>query len=269
MGVLVSPVFADNSPGAANQVRDFFDYEDCWYWYGHSTDSDSDGLTDCEEYELGTDPTKKDTDGDTISDWQETVDKSSPLDRGSYLIPLDTTVCSEWNGFLEMWNIFEHVNMRSSSLGITTTLYDINGIGVSDQSFGIANGAQYDLLVHDMPGHTTNSYGAVCSSHNGGVGDMDGRMVYYKQDTNRHESWRGHFQFALAMPMSNGRPRKQFVPFNTYRIDGLNTLVANWIQLTNLSSNNVRGTLSFRAMDGSAFLLEIGYPPLTQSEESF
>lgn len=43
-------------------------------------DSDGDGLTDAEERSLGTDPTKTDTDGDELSDWDEVrVYRTNPL----------------------------------------------------------------------------------------------------------------------------------------------------------------------------------------------
>jgi hypothetical protein len=43
-------------------------------------DSDGDGLMDCEETYLGTDPLNPDTDGDLISDWLEVLNGMNPLD---------------------------------------------------------------------------------------------------------------------------------------------------------------------------------------------
>ena len=45
-----------------------------------SNDSDMDGLTDDEEFRLGTDPNNPDTDGDNILDGQEIIDVTDPLD---------------------------------------------------------------------------------------------------------------------------------------------------------------------------------------------
>lgn len=42
-------------------------------------DGDGDGLTNLQEYALGTDPTRADTDGDGVSDGQEVADGSDPL----------------------------------------------------------------------------------------------------------------------------------------------------------------------------------------------
>ena len=46
-----------------------------------STDSDDDGLTDCAEQELGTDPLVADSDGDGFSDLAEVDCVSDPLDE--------------------------------------------------------------------------------------------------------------------------------------------------------------------------------------------
>lgn len=45
-----------------------------------SADQDGDGLNDCEEAELGTDPTAADSDGDGYSDAEEEECLSDPLD---------------------------------------------------------------------------------------------------------------------------------------------------------------------------------------------
>ena len=205
-------------------------------------DMDSDGLLDC------IDP---DDDNDTVLDEQEAADGTDPLDRGSFVAQLTATVCSDWNGFLGgMWNIMEHVNLSSSPVNVESTLYDINGSAVSNRSFVILPGAQADLTVHDMPGWRLNSYGKVCSRVIGGQsGEIDGRMVYYRTTPS------SSFDFAFAMPFTNGLSGPQFVPFNTFQpsldaIDQLNP-VANWIQLTNLSESEQHGELLFHAQDGS------------------
>ena len=45
-----------------------------------NSDADSDGLDDCTEADLGTDPTLADSDGDGLSDLEEVDCVSSPLD---------------------------------------------------------------------------------------------------------------------------------------------------------------------------------------------
>lgn len=61
---------------------------------GHadSADSDNDGLTNLQEYHLGTNPNNADTDGDGFSDGHEVVVGSDPLDPLSYPITLSGTI---------------------------------------------------------------------------------------------------------------------------------------------------------------------------------
>jgi C1A family cysteine protease len=247
----------DNCPAVTNQSQS--DNDGDGQGDACDTDDDNDGVSDVQEQAIGSDPFSPDTDGDGVSDGQEILDKSSPIDQGSALLPLGKTICAEWNGFLNgMWNIYEHVNLSGSNRRVTSTLFNINGVAVSAQEFVVRPGAQFDLLVHDMHGYSLDSYGAVCSTHDGADGDIDGRMVYYKPTANL-----SGFQFALAMPMSIGKKGKQFVPFNTFQpslnpADASN-LVANWIQLTNLSEVDAKGTLTFYAMNG----VELGSVPVS------
>lgn len=213
-------------------------------------DADNDGLTNAQELALGTDRYVVDSDGDGSSDGQEVTDGSDPLDAGSVLPLLETSLCAEWNGFFNgsMWNILEHVNLSSHTRNVTTTLYDFSGTARGTQSFSVLPGAQRDVLVHDLPGWSVNSYGRVCSHVDGSEGDLDGRMVYYKPVGDSYD-------FAFAMPFSNGIAGQQFVLFNTYQpsldpADAAN-FVANWIQITNQESNSQSGTLYYYAQDGS------------------
>ena len=196
-----------------------------------------------------------DSDNDSVWDAQEEKDGTDVNDRGSVLPVLPTTVCSEWNGFLGgMYNIMEHVNMSSETLNVESTLYDINGQTQGTRSFSVLPGAQTDLLAHDMAGWTANTYGKVCSTiTEGSAGDLDGRMVYYKPETNPSSS--RAYQFAFAMPFLKGMPGPQYVPFNTFQpsLDPADwqNLVANWIQLTNLEATSQSGTLIFYGQDGA------------------
>ena len=184
-----------------------------------------------------------------MSDGEEAAAGSSPLDRGSFTERLPTTICAEWNGYLDgMWNIMEHENKSEKTLHITTTLYDFFGNAVNRLNYALPPGGQQDLLVHGFSGRMLNSYGLVCSTQDGEAGDLDGRMVYYKQTGDS-------FDFAFAMPFGNGKTGSQFVPYNTYqpsfRTRDSTNLAANWIQLTNLGEQQSSGTLFFYNADGS------------------
>ena len=216
-------------------------------------DTDKDGLTDAQEATLGTNANVVDTDNDSVSDGQEVLDKSNPLDRGSYILPLLTTVCADWNGFLDrMFNVMEHVNNTSQTLRVRSVLYNSSGKQMRRISFTIAPGSQYDLLVHDMAGWQVNNVGKVCSSYNGNPGDLDGRMAYYKVENDQSSA--RSYQFAFAMPFANSIKGKQYVSFNTFQpslaaVDQSN-VVANWIQLTNRSNQKERGVMTFYDQQG-------------------
>lgn len=221
----------------------------------NAVDSDGDGISDANETSLGTNPNNADSDNDGVNDGQEVVDHTNPLDRGSAMPVLGTRVCAEWNGFLKpIANVYEHGNLSGQNLSVTTNILDSTGIIQGTLQFAIAAGAQFDLLVHDMSGRRENSYGLVCSQHNGQAGDLDGRMVYYKG----YPSGVGHdgeFEFAFAMGLSPGKKGSQFVPFNTYQ-PGLNLAdkrnpVANWIQLTNLGQTPGTGELIYYDQAGA------------------
>ncbi|MFN8389976.1 MAG: hypothetical protein U0136_06775 [Bdellovibrionota bacterium] len=219
------------------------------------TDDDNDGLSDLLELEHGTDPLNPDTDGDGVTDGQEIIDGSDPLDRGSNNRPLNVELCSEWNGFLDMWNVQEHVNRSTTTLDIVTTLYNQAGEPQSTQSFSLPPGRHYDLLVHEMRGWEQNSYGKVCSrAMNGAPGDLDGRMVYYKPDAPFSNPQNERFEFAFALKFANGLRGRQYVGYNTYQpsLDPAEAdfLAANWIQLNNLENTTQTGTLIFYGQDG-------------------
>ena len=213
--------------------------------------SDADGLSDGQEEAQGTDPLSADTDRDGSSDSEELANGTNPLDRGSVLPKRDKTLCAEWNGFLGMWNVMEHVNTGTRKISIESTLHDLFGVAQAPVTFGLKSGYQYDLLVHDLPGFAENSYGLICSTAtNGQPGDLDGRMVFYKPDTTT-----GGYQFAFAMPLGNGLKGPQYVPYNTFQpsldTEDAGNLAANWIQLTNLGSTKQTGNLVFYNQAGT------------------
>ena len=213
-------------------------------------DYDNDGLTTAEETAQGTDPHNADTDHDGSSDSEELANGTNPLDRGSVLPTREKTLCAEWNGFLGMWNVLEHVNTGSTKLNLTSTLQDYSGSAQTPVPFSLKAGYQSDLLVHGMTGFQANRYGLICSTAtNGQPGDLDGRMVFYKPDAAT-----GGYQFAFAMPLGTGLIGPQSVPYNTYQpsldpVDASN-LAANWIQLTNRSTVKQTGTLVFYDREG-------------------
>jgi len=183
------------------------------------------------------------------------------------------SVCSVWNGFFNgelslVWNILEHVNLGTEPIGISSTLYGLDGTSHESAEFVIEPGQQLDLLVHDMPGWIADSYGLVCSKvTSGNSSSLDGRLVYFARQA------QGGFEYIFASPFTDGLAGDQFVGFNTYQ-PSLNTgdvgnFVANWIQITNLDDSNQKGSLLFYNQEGE--LLEskdLTIPGKGQSDNS-
>lgn len=228
-------------------------------------DDDNDGITDMEERDYGTDPLNPDSDNDGVSDGQEIIDGSDPVDGGSSISPLLPTACTGWNGFFEnIWNVLEHTNLSTEAKTINTTVTDIQGQTISEVSFAITNGRQFDVLVHDLSRSRPDSYGQVCSTMRDGYpGDMAGRMVVYKMNSSEPNA---EVEFAYAMELENGKKGPQFLSYNTYqpsqRLGDQEDVVANWVQLRNLSEDGQSGTLLFYGQDGTLLESErVNLPP--------
>lgn len=222
-------------------------------------DSDDDGLQDGDEVTRGSNPNATDSDNDGVNDGQEVADGSNPTDRGSNLPVLGNELCTEWNGFFNMWNILEHVNLSDQELNLEVQFYTADGQATEPILGKVEPGRQLDLLIHSFEERLGDSIGKVCSRHDGQPGDMDGRMVHYmvapEEQQPLDEAPSKDFSFAFAMPMTNGIKGNQFVPFNTFQ-PSLNPehaeyLVANWIQVTNLNDSAQSGSLIFYGFDGS------------------
>jgi hypothetical protein len=219
-------------------------------------DDDGDGLSDDDEKAFFTDRLDPDTDDDGVLDGQEISDGSNPRDRGSLISVLPSILCAEWNGFLGgMWNVMEHMNMSSQQLLVDSTLFTLSGTAGGVESFRLPSGTQFDLLVHGMDSWMLDAYGRICSSVTGGSpGDIDGRMVYYKEAAGSLPPDYS-FQFAFAMPFLSGIKGRQVVSFNTYQPSqdpaDAGNLVVNWIQISNLENSVQSGTLNFFAQNGS------------------
>lgn len=213
-------------------------------------DTDGEGLSDGEEKQLGTNPLLADTDADGVSDAQEVVDGSDPKDRASFRFTLGTTFCSEWNGFLGLWNVVELINQTNASRSFSATLYSIEGQAQSSLSGSILPGAQTDVLVHDMTGFAPDSYGKLCMEiPNASAGDVDGRMVHYRSQGDE-------MQFAFAMAFDNGLTGPVFVPYNTFQpsLDPSDAAspVANFITVLNLdTASSQTGTIYYYGQDGT------------------
>ena len=183
-----------------------------------------------------------DQDNDGINDTQEKTDGTDALDTGSSLQILDTQICSTWNGFLDMYNFMEHINIGEKTINLQTRLYSIFGEPEGSFNISLTPGTEFDVGVHDMSGFTKDSYGKVCTVHDGFPGDIQGRMTYYRPLEDRLE-------FAFAVPFIKGKKANQYIQYNTFQPSlhpqESKDLVANWIQVTNLDSVVRTGKVRF------------------------
>lgn len=135
-----------------------------------------------------------------------------------------------------MFNIQETVNASSSELNIETKLYSFQGGSQGGIGFPLAPNTQRDLLVMDMAGFKPDSFGLVCSKHDGlRYEDMQVRMLIYRLNPIAPASDL-NFQFAYAAEPS-ARKGSQYVFFNTFQPSlapgDEQNMVANWIQVSN------------------------------------
>ncbi len=146
----------------------------------------------------------------------------------------------------------EMVNVSSHSLQLKITLHKQSGGVASERLVSIPAHGQYDALVHSFEGRSANAYGSVCVTHDGAVGELDGRMVYYKGAAAKRSA--KAFEFAFALPFSNGKTGVQHVGFNTFQPSLVagesNNPVANWVQLSNQGNVKATGRLRFYGLGG-------------------
>ena len=110
-------------------------------WSDGSSDEDGDGLTDLEEYDLGTDPTSTDTDGDGFSDLEEYTWGSNPKNAASTLTFQPGT---------EYW-----VNANASSLGDGTSEAPWNSLHLAlDRINAGATGSEASPYTLNVAGGT-------------------------------------------------------------------------------------------------------------------
>lgn len=101
-------------------------------------DSDGDGIFDCDEYILRTNPNLKDTDGDRISDLYEILKY--------YSSPTSVDSDMDSNGNRMLWDYYEIFSYKTSPI-----MEDTDGDGMSDYKEIVELSSTFDPLIADVP----------------------------------------------------------------------------------------------------------------------
>lgn len=154
-----------------------------------------------------------------------------------------------WNGFLGMVNILEILNPNNSDLACTVKLHDLDGNITSTSSIIIAANSQRDLILNDLSGFSTTSYGLV--SVDSGNPEIDGRITYYRSSS---DLWASEFEFVFSLPFLPATSDTSYAIYNSYNpsqsLEDLETLIPNWLSVANLENTVQNFTVTYRDQDG-------------------
>ncbi len=196
-----------------------------------------------------------DTDGDQICDRQEILDGSSPEDLGSYKNSLTSPIYSLWNGFLRMGNVLELINKKTTEASVKVSLYNAQGIRTFRRTYSLPPLTQRDLLLNDLPGFQTNSYGIVAIEFDNTLKDaIDGRIFFYRESLRRNS-----FEFVFGVPFTGALKGKSAVTFNTFQPStnprDANNIVSQWLALVNLDTGSEKSFTLNRYSDSGELLI--------------
>lgn len=134
------------SPAFASRCKEMAETHSC----DPTLDTDGDGLNECEENLLGTDPYDFDTDGDGIPDFYEWIYGYNPL------VP-DTDLDLNGDGYLNPINFSSNLGPQTALKSLNPSLipsYEVNFKGkeqVNDGYLGVVLVDLYELIIHHLP----------------------------------------------------------------------------------------------------------------------
>ena len=193
----------------------------------------------------------EDSDGDGVTDTQETSDGTDANDPGSFRVRLQSPVYALWTGFLNITNILELVNVSEESTAVARVeLYSISGLLKSSTTVSIAPRSQSDLIINDMDGYLGNSYGLIKITYCGG--QLDGRVSYYRLSP----AGTGQlYDFVYNIPLMNPQYGEAVLGYNTFQASSnpsdIGALAANWLSIINLSSSSQSYSVRRYSMSGT------------------
>lgn len=167
-----------------------------------------------------------------------------------------------WNSFLRQTNIGVLYNKTNRVIGGRLTLYDLHGTVLDAQNISIQPFSEFDIIVNDLKGYSTDTYGYVKVEYDDREA-LDGLSTYYRftEDGSRTE-------FAIIKPFESVQRGNSYEFFNTFR-PGTDLTQSvhqfpHWMQIVNLSETE-RKSFKVRIYDAFGDLhLEttVRVPPL-------
>jgi hypothetical protein len=115
-----------------------------------SEDTDSDTLTNTQEFAANTDPSNTDTDGDGISDSDETSGAYANLKLGSPLLTNPLTGDTDADGLPDKWELDNYLDPTDNGIGLAYTNYipSAYGLTVTSNPNGAGSNPDGDALTN-------------------------------------------------------------------------------------------------------------------------
>lgn len=115
-----------------------------------SADTDSDTLTNTQEFAANTDPSNTDTDGDGISDSDETSGAYANLKFGSPLLTNPLTGDTDADGLPDKWELDNYLDPTDNGIGLAYTNYipSAYGLTVTSNPNGAGSNPDGDALTN-------------------------------------------------------------------------------------------------------------------------
>ena len=207
-----------------------------------------------------------DSDGDGITNTIEQADGSNLNDPGSFKTHLSSPIQLLWNGFLNMTNIVEVVNRSQTAMPVTLSLFNVAGVRVHQFTFAVSAAGQQDIILNDLPGFQSNSYGVVTLEFDSAFNDaIDGRLFFYRPGAT------SDYEFVFGVPFVAPNYGPAAVTFNTFQPSTnpseTSNVVAQWLSIANLAASAKTFTLYRYAQDGSLLSQNsISIPALGRSD---
>lgn len=187
-----------------------------------------------------------DSDGDGVSDVQEGIDGTDPLDSGSFALHLKSPAFSKYNTFLSQLNFLELVGDGTLPVAIKVTVYSITGQPIATTQLSVAAQTQVDLDINTMVG-AKDTYGVVKLEFRD---DIDGATLKGRMSNYRPDPAATTYSFAFTKELRNPTRGDTYAGANSYDPQGSGFLVPNWMEVINLDSVDRTFAYTLYSQDG-------------------